>query len=158
MPRSSPVGPVNVDGVVSAVRVPAQLDSLAFVRCALAALLERASWPVDDAGRILLASGEAVVNAVEHGSPAHGLVEVEMLVRPGEARVAVRDEGVPGVAPPRMPQEPPPVTSTRGRGLIIMRGSADAVAIRRRGEGTEVALRFARASAARAQNSRRQAA
>lgn len=150
---------MSVDGVVSAVRVPAQLSSLAFVRCALAALLERAAWPVDDAGRILLASGEAVVNAMEHGSPAAGLVEVEMLVRPAEARVAVRDEGRPGVPLPRIPDGPPPPTSTRGRGLIIMRGTADAVAIRRRGKGTEVALRFHRGlAAARTPAARRQAA
>jgi anti-sigma regulatory factor (Ser/Thr protein kinase) len=142
---------VSADGVVSAVRVPAELRSLAFVRCALAALLERASWPVGDAGRILLASGEAVINAVEHGSRANGLVEVEMVVVGSEARIAVRDEGVPGVPLPRMPEGPPPPSSSpRGRGLIIMRSSADTVAIRRRGEGTEVALLFARDTTARA--------
>lgn len=149
-----------VDGVVSALRVPAELASLAFVRCAMACLLERVGWPVGDAGRILLASGEATINAIEHGSDAGAMVEVELVVGAAEARVSVRDSGRPRAARFGVPTGPPPSPSNpRGRGLVIMRGSADELAVRALGAGTEVSLRFERpAPVAAAAAGRRRAA
>lgn len=146
-------------GVVSALRVPADLTSLAFVRCAMACLLDRSGWPACDIGRILLASGEAVINAIEHGSPAGATVEAELVVGAAEARVSVRDSGVPGVPRFGVPTgPPPPPTDPRGRGLVIMRGSANEVAVRPLGVGTEVTLRFARPALAAAATGRRRAA
>lgn len=142
-PRSRRTG-MNADGVVSAFHVPANLESLAFVRSATACILQRGGWPSADAGRILLACGEAVNNAIEHGSPAGGHVRVELVVTMRCARVRVVDDGV-GAPPPVCPQAPPPVTSARGRGLLIMRTLADDLAIRRSGTGTAVSLRFERA-------------
>ena len=137
---------MKADGVVSAFRVPANLESLAFVRSATACILQRSGWPPADAGRILLACGEAVNNAIEHGSPPGGHVRVELVVTVRCARVRVIDDGV-GAPPPVCPSAPPPVTSPRGRGLLIMRTLADDLAIRRSGTGTAVAMRFQRAAA-----------
>ena len=137
---------MKADGVVSAFRVPANLESLAFVRSATACILQRGGWPTADAGRILLACGEAVNNAIEHGSPAGGTVHVELVVTMRCARVRVIDDGV-GAPPPVCPPGPPPVTSSRGRGLLIMRTLAEELAIRRSGTGTLVAMRFERVPA-----------
>lgn len=148
-----------VDGVVSALRVPAELASLAFVRCAMACLLERVGWPVGDAGRILLASGEAIINAIEHGSGPGAMVQAELVVGAAEARVSVRDAGRPGAPRFGVPSgPPPPPSSPRGRGLVIMRGSADELSVRALGAGSEVSMRFARPALAAAAAGRRRAA
>jgi anti-sigma regulatory factor (Ser/Thr protein kinase) len=134
---------MNADGVVSAFRVPASQQSLAFVRSATACVLARSGWPAADVGRILLACGEAVQNAIEHGSPAGGEVRVELVVTARCARLRVIDQGVGG-PPPVCPAEPPPHCEPRGRGLLIMDGLAEKLAIRSNGRGTVVAMRFER--------------
>jgi serine/threonine-protein kinase RsbW len=131
-------------GVQSALRVPADLQVVGFVRCALASLLEREEWPADGAGRVLLASTEALVNAIEHGSPAGGSVQVALAVTADEAQLRVVDEGVPGVPVPVCPSTPPPPTATRGRGLLIISRLADDFELRPSGAGTEASIRFLR--------------
>ena len=99
-------------GVHSALRVPADLTVVGFVRCAIACVLDREEWPAEGAGRVLLASNEALTNAIEHGSPAGGLVEVGLSVTPERADIRVVNEGRPGVprprsAPPSRRRSPP---------------------------------------------------
>jgi len=138
---------MNPHGVHSALQVPADLQFVGFVRCALACVLDREGWPADGAGRVLLASTEALTNAIEHGSPDHGRVDVALTVGPERAEVRVVDEGLPGVPVPVCPATPPPVTSTRGRGLLIISRLADDFDLRSAGEGTEVSVGFWRHAA-----------
>jgi anti-sigma regulatory factor (Ser/Thr protein kinase) len=118
-----------------------------FVRSAFACVLEREAWPAEGSGRVLLAASEAVTNAIEHGSPAGGRVHVEIAVAPQRVAVRVVDEGRPGVPVPRWPAAPPPPTSLRGRGLVIIRRLADDADLAAAGGGTEVRLGFHRAAA-----------
>ena len=134
-------------GVTSALRVPADLTVVGFVRSAFACVLEREAWPAEGAGRVLLAASEAVTNAIEHGSPAGGRVHVEIAVAPERVAVRVIDEGRPGVPVPRWPSAPPPPTSLRGRGLVIIRRLADDADLAAAGSGTEVRLGFHRVAA-----------
>jgi anti-sigma regulatory factor (Ser/Thr protein kinase) len=148
-PRTSrdPFDPMSPHGVHSALQVPADLQVVGFVRCALACVLEREGWPADGAGRVLLASTEALTNAIEHGSPHDGRVDVALTVGPERAQVRVVDEGLPGVPVPVCPSDPPPSTSTRGRGLLIISRLADDFDLRPAGEGTEVSVGFWRRAA-----------
>jgi serine/threonine-protein kinase RsbW len=134
-------------GVHSALRVPADLQVVPFVRCAIACVLDREDWPAESAGRVLLASNEALTNAIEHGSPAGGRVEVGLSVTHERADIRIVDEGVPGAALPRLPAGPPPVTAERGRGLIIMSRIADDFDVAPAGGGTEVHVGFWRCPA-----------
>lgn len=134
-------------GVHSAVRIPADLQAVAFVRCAIACVLDREDWPAESAGRVLLASNEALTNAIEHGSPTGGVVEVGLSVTPERADIRVLDEGVPGAAPPVCPASPPPATAERGRGLIIISRLADDFDVTPAGTGTEVHVGFWRDAA-----------
>ena len=98
-------------GVHSCLRVPADLAVVTFVRSAIAAVLAREEWPADGAARMLLASTEAVTNAIEHGSPLGGAVEVELTVTTERAQVRVLDEGRPARrarSSPTSPRRPPP--------------------------------------------------
>ena len=134
-------------GVHSSLRVPADLAVVSFVRSALACMLTRGEWPAGGSARVLLASTEALTNAIEHGSP------------PG------RDgAGGPRRSPPSAPTcwwwtravrtgrchgcptHPPPPTATRGRGLIIISRLADDFDLRAHGDGTEVSVGFVRAA------------
>jgi anti-sigma regulatory factor (Ser/Thr protein kinase) len=124
---------------------------VAFVRSALAAVLAREEWPADGAARMLLASTEAVTNAIEHGSPLGGAVEVELTVTPERAEVRVLDQGRPGIPCPVIPDAAPPPTDTRGRGLLIISRLADDVELRPAGLGTEISAGFLRAAAADAE-------
>ena len=133
------------DAIESAFRVPANLRSLAFVRCALALVLDRQPWSPEDSGRLLLAASEAVSNAIEHGSPEQdGHVEIQVVVRKDGATLVVTDEGDGTddlhVDPTSAPPSP---TSPRGRGFPIMRALADEVTVERVGHGTQVTMRFA---------------
>ena len=137
-------------GVHSALRVPADLKVVAFVRCALACVLDREEWPAESAGRVLLASNEALTNAIEHGSPDGGRVEVGLSVTSERADIRIVDEGVPGAPPPVCPAAPPPLTSERGRGLLIISRLADDFDMAPAGAGTAVHVGFWRHAAVQA--------
>jgi anti-sigma regulatory factor (Ser/Thr protein kinase) len=138
-------------GVRSALRVPADLQVVAFMRCAFASVLAREGWPPEGAGRVLLASTEALANAIEHGSPEGGRVELELSVTTDRVGLRVVDEGRPGVPVPVYPADPPPVTSPRGRGLIIIRGLADDFELTADGDGTRLEVGFLRSVAEEAE-------
>ncbi|HWH15313.1 MAG TPA: ATP-binding protein [Miltoncostaeaceae bacterium] len=139
---------VDADGrMESAITVPARLQSLAFVRSAIACVLDRDPWAVDESGRVLLAAGEAVCNAIEHGSTGDGVVAVRMVLEPPGATVEVVDEGRPDREPRIDLSAPtPPPHSLRGRGIAIMRALADDIRVERAGAGTRLTLAFARAA------------
>jgi anti-sigma regulatory factor (Ser/Thr protein kinase) len=126
----------------SALRVPADLQAVGFVRSAIACVLEREDWPAESAGRVLLASNEALTNAIEHGSPHGGLVEVDLVVTYERADITIIDEGVPGAAVPRWPSEPPPITAERGRGLVIISRLSDDFEMAPAGGGTQIHVGF----------------
>jgi len=128
--------------VRSALRVPADGQAVAFVRSAISCVLDREDWPAESAGRVLLATNEAITNAIEHGSPDGGLVEVELVMTYARADLRIVDEGLPGAAAPRCPSEPPPITAERGRGLFIISRLADDFEMAPAGAGTEVHIGF----------------
>jgi serine/threonine-protein kinase RsbW len=135
---------MSTDALVSAFRVSATLESLPFVRGAIALVLDRAPWRTDDAGRLLLAASEAVSNAIEHGSPSgDAQIEVQVRVHDDEATLVVTDEGRPGHVPRiDLRDLSPDPASTRGRGLLIMSRLADWMDVERAGAGTRLTLGF----------------
>jgi anti-sigma regulatory factor (Ser/Thr protein kinase) len=128
------------------MRVAAELPALGLVRSALDDMLARAGWGGDEADRVLLAAGEALANAVEHGSVAGAQIEVWIATAPTQARVRIRDEGRPGEPHPTHEPVAPPLTSARGRGRLIMARLADRLEVGPAGAGTEVMLEFARST------------
>lgn len=134
-----------VDVTVSAFRVPAQLQSLAFVRGGLACILHRDPWAALEMDRLLLATGEAVCNAIEHGSTAEGHVDVRVVLDDWGLTVVVVDEGVPGHVPHvNLHAGPPPTASPRGRGMMIMRELSDGISVAPAGGGVRLTMVFAR--------------
>lgn len=136
--------PDQAETRVRALRVPAQNASLRTVRTEIESALTQHGWPHEPAGRVVLAAGEALANAIEHGSAPASHVHVEVHVAPGWVTVVVRDEGRPGASPPEIiPSAPPPASQQRGRGLVIMTRLAAEIDVCAIGGGTQVRLRFA---------------
>ena len=128
----------------ASAHVPADLAALGAVRSHLAEALACARWSADASSRVLIASTEALANALEHGSAPGGAVDVTFTVTDETAWVRVLDAGCPGCSAPLDDPAAPAVTSTGGRGRLMMRALADQMRVSPRGHGTEVELAFGR--------------
>ena len=89
---------------------------------------------------VLLALDEAVSNAVRHGSRGGAPVEVSVDSDGKWVEMTVRDGG-PTPRLPSLPDEPPPVLHTGGRGLWLILQLVDEVRLQRVGDGTRLVMR-----------------
>ena len=122
--------------------LPCRGDSVPVVRALLARELERWDVSAEVADAILLAAGEAVTNAVVHGS--WGQQDSVMMVRwamtGGRFSFSVQDRG-PGFDSSRaaMSRRAHP-SQNRGRGLYIMHALMDRVVVDSGLNGTRILL------------------
>jgi two-component sensor histidine kinase len=127
------------------VRAPRSLTSVPMLRRRARAWLRTTDVDEDTAEAVLLATGEAVSNAVEHAYPpdAEGVVDLTMTSGPGPAglQVSVVDGGRWRPAPSD--------TGFRGRGLAMIRALADLAEITTGSHGTSVRLTWGPPSPAR---------
>ncbi|MGA9493613.1 MAG: SpoIIE family protein phosphatase [Mycobacterium sp.] len=152
--RMAPPGGYTDDVVLLALRpchsaarsfatvVPATLDCIADVRHRLRDWLSGVGVDPRRESDILLATGEAVTNAIEHGSSAdaHKTVSVEVFVRGPAITATISDAGQwsgDSSASQR--------SQKRGRGLTMINGLADGVKTTRTAGGTQVTLSFEQA-------------
>jgi anti-sigma regulatory factor (Ser/Thr protein kinase) len=111
----------------------------AFARDRLEVFCRANGVPEDDLYTFVIAAGEALANALEHGH-AGEMVEVLAVTTAIGIYVAVVDEGR-GMSPPRGSAELPSPDSERGRGFPMMRRCTDLFAVRARpGAGTTIVL------------------
>ena len=89
---------------------------------------------------VLLALDEAVSNAIRHGSRAGEPVQVSVESDGEWVEMSVHDGG-PTPRLPRLPDEPPPVLETGGRGLWLILQLVDEVRLQRIGHGTRLVMR-----------------
>jgi serine phosphatase RsbU (regulator of sigma subunit)/anti-sigma regulatory factor (Ser/Thr protein kinase)/transcriptional regulator with GAF, ATPase, and Fis domain len=114
---------------------PADVSQLAPTRAALRRWLARSLVPPNQAMNVLIAAGEAVANAIEHGhrhSP-EGLVRLRATALVGQVQLTITDTGV-WKAPPPTPDP------RRGRGIVLMRELMHHVTINHDTAGTTVYL------------------
>jgi anti-sigma regulatory factor (Ser/Thr protein kinase) len=114
---------------------PADAGQLAHTRSAMREWLQRAGVAPEQAYDTLIATGEAVANAIEHGhrDRPHGTVTLTATVLVDRLRVRVVDAGAW-----RPPRAVPDVS--RGRGITLMKGLMDDFTIHTDGDGTTVNL------------------
>ncbi|HET6706386.1 ATP-binding protein [Amycolatopsis sp.] len=120
--------------------VPAAPDALRRLRHDLMAWVLAAGVDADRAGDIVLASYEALANVADHAydDAEPGVVDVDAAVRPGRPgrlEVVITDHGQW-----RTPVPDPRPVSLRGRGLLLLRASADRADISSGEQGTVVTL------------------
>jgi anti-sigma regulatory factor (Ser/Thr protein kinase) len=122
--------------------LPCRSDSVPTVRALLHRDLERWRVPAEVADAILLATGEAVTNAVVHGSwgQQDSVMVLRWAVRRGLFSFSVQDKG-PGFDSSRtaMSRRAHP-SQNRGRGLYIMHALMDRVVVDSGLNGTRILL------------------
>jgi anti-sigma regulatory factor (Ser/Thr protein kinase) len=120
--------------------------ALARVRPCLEAALDNAGWTGSARTDVLVSAGEAIVNAVIHGSAPGASIGVVFSVCPWLVRISVVDQGGQNklvMWPPALPSD----DSTNGRGLVMIEAMASRVEVSHWGAGTRVTMEFDRAEA-----------
>ena len=117
---------------------PAHVSQLAPTRAALRGWLTQARVDAEQANDMLVAAGEAVANAIEHGhrDRPEGIISLRATALVDQVRLTISDTGS------WKPPQPVP-DAHRGRGIILMRALMQDIAIRTEPAGTTVHL-FAR--------------
>ncbi|MBE8518872.1 ATP-binding protein [Amycolatopsis sp. H6(2020)] len=117
--------------------VPAAPGALRRLRHELMAWVLAAGVDESRAGDIVLASYEALANVADHAynGAGDGLVDVDASLSPGRLEVVITDHGQW-----RTPVPDTRRVSLRGRGLLLLRASADRADITSGDQGTVVTL------------------
>ena len=150
--NDAPIEPlsINLPGVIASVP-----EARRHFRDFLASL----GLSEEEQAQVALLFGEAVTNAVQHGSPhaAADRIRIDCWCEADEIRIAVADEG-PGFDPPRAGAEVDPLANleanllaTSGRGLFLMRACGE-VAYEFPGHGTVCRLGYRRGCAGSAES------
>jgi len=114
------------------------IKNVALARQSIAAFAVECGFPEEDVSDIRLAAGEALSNAVEHGSPAlDRTIVVECRFHDGELEIEIQDNGK-GFVEPTVRSYVEPDDRGRGFGIFLMRRLMDEVAFER--NGTKVRL------------------
>lgn len=143
MSRLAPSGGYQDDVAVLLYRHPAPLEltfpahasHLAPTRTALRSWLTQARMDPNQAMDVLIAAGEAVANAIEHGhrlSP-DGMISLRATALVNEVQLTITDTG--SWKPPQSTPEP-----HRGRGIVLMRKFMQDVTVDHGAAGTTVHL------------------
>jgi serine phosphatase RsbU (regulator of sigma subunit)/anti-sigma regulatory factor (Ser/Thr protein kinase)/transcriptional regulator with GAF, ATPase, and Fis domain len=117
------------------LKFPAHVSQLAPTRTALRSWLSRARVGPDQTMDVLVAAGEAVANAIEHGHrhTSEGRISLDATVLVNQVHVTITDMG--SWKPPQ-----PARDSYRGRGIALMRGLMHDVSVIAGTAGTTVQL------------------
>jgi PAS domain S-box-containing protein len=110
---------------------PAEASHLAPTRVALKGWLSRAGMDEDQTLKVLIATGEALANAIEHGHRVitEGAISLRAIALADRVHVTVVDAGS---------WKPPVAAAHRGRGIALMRALMQDVTISPRASGTTV--------------------
>ena len=114
---------------------PADLSQLAPTRSALRGWMSRVQVPKDESVDVLIAVGEAVANAIEHGhrNMPGGVISMDAAAMGDRLHVTITDTGEW-----KTPESD--AKSLRGRGVTLMRGLMEDVTIEPGAAGTTVQL------------------
>ncbi len=130
------------------VRIPSDLEMVRPVRKILEGLLAAQGWGEEDVADVGLVATEVIQNAVEHGSRGDG--EEEVVVRcaleGAEVVIEVRDPGTGKGTVSLLQRDvtvPPPMDSSRGRGLYLVHRMSQCMdRLAGEGGGSVVRVRF----------------
>lgn len=112
------------------LRIESRMTNLRIVENAIDEITNQLGIKQDNYGKILVATLEAVNNAITHGNKANPqkLVDVEISFENDEIRVKVTDEGS-GFNPETIPDptKPENIEELSGRGVFLMSKLADSI-------------------------------
>jgi serine/threonine-protein kinase RsbW len=125
------------------LRIASNLGNLRIVENEIDFVTSQAGINQDNYGKILVATLEAVNNAIIHGnkSDVKKHVEIEILINGNILEVKITDEGA-GFRPEKVPDPtfPENLEAINGRGVFLMSKLADEIKFNRK--GNSVKLKF----------------
>jgi len=118
------------------MKIESKMSNLRIIENAIDEITNTIGINQDNYGKILVATLEAVNNAITHGNKANPkmLVDVEIVVDNNEMKVTVTDEG-PGFNPSSIPDPTAPenIEELSGRGVFLMTKLADSIKFNEKG-------------------------
>ncbi len=127
------------------ITIPASLNELAHVHEWVKAVLGTVGVPEGERYNILLATSEAVTNAIRHGANEDPQRQVRIAITQDQngVTIAVEDDGA-GFLPEAIPDPThgPQLFQAGGRGIYLLKALASDVEFRVSPEGTTVVCRF----------------
>ncbi len=118
------------------LQIESKMSNLRIIENAIDEITGAIGINQDNYGKILVATLEAVNNAITHGNKANPekLVDVEISFEKNQIRVTVTDEG-PGFNPSSIPDptKPENIEELSGRGVFLMTKLADSISFNEKG-------------------------
>lgn len=126
---------------VFSLKIDSRLENISQVESLIETIKVQYAINEEQYGNMLLASVEAVTNAIEHGNlgDVHKVVEIEASREKSEVKLCIRDEGS-GFNPDQLPDPTTPERREQpdGRGVFLIRKLADKVFFRDGGSCVEM--------------------
>lgn len=118
------------------LKIGSDISNLRLVENAVELVSGEAGLSQESFGKVIVATLEAVNNAIIHGNKQNKEkeVEIEMVLDKGKLTVKVTDQG-PGFKPGEIPDPtlPENIESVNGRGVFLMSRLADGIKFNRKG-------------------------
>jgi len=129
--------------ILKQLRIESRMTNLRVVENAVDEITNQLGIKQDNYGKILVATLEAVNNAITHGNKANPekFVNIEISIKGNEMSVKVTDEGK-GFDPTTIPDPTMPenIEELSGRGVFLMTKLADAISFN--DKGNSVTMKF----------------
>jgi serine/threonine-protein kinase RsbW len=118
------------------LKIESKMSNLRVIENAIDEMTGAIGINQDNYGKILVATLEAVNNAITHGNKSNTqkLVDVEIEFDKNEIKITVTDEG-PGFDPKKIPDPTMPenIEALSGRGVFLMTKLADSIVFNEKG-------------------------
>jgi serine/threonine-protein kinase RsbW len=126
------------------LQIESKMTNMRIVETAIDEITASLGIKADDYGKILVATLEAVNNAITHGNKANPekIVDVEITYEKDQMLVKVTDEG-PGFDPSKIPDptKPENIEELSGRGVFLMSKLADAINFNEKGNSVTMTFK-----------------
>jgi serine/threonine-protein kinase RsbW len=126
------------------LKIESRMSNLRIIENAIDEVTGAIGIKQDDYGKIMVASLEAVNNAITHGNKANPqkLVDVEIEFDNDEIRITVTDEGE-GFKPDKIPDPtlPENIEELSGRGVFLMTKLADSIKFNEKGNSVTMSFK-----------------
>jgi len=126
------------------LKIESRMSNLRIIENAIDEVTGAIGIKQDDYGKIMVASLEAVNNAITHGNKANPqkLVDVEIEFDDDEIRITVSDEGE-GFRPDKIPDPtlPENIEELSGRGVFLMTKLADSIKFNEKGNSVTMSFK-----------------
>jgi len=130
--------------ILQRLRIESKMTNLRIVENAVDDITSRLGIKQDNYGKILVATLEAVNNAITHGNKANPmkLVDIEICYEKNEISVKVTDEGQ-GFDPESIPDptKPENIEELSGRGVFLMSKLADSINFNEKGNSVTMTFK-----------------